>query len=194
MNNVALFVASNLDPDGVTWTQFARPPRVVAARLSSLAKAATKLVQENGLKVNMADLFRSPWTDYDFVLHLRSKYVTGRRRKQEVEFKNLHSKVGGGDKIPQLVEDFVDELNNLYSDTILFFRSNNVANVVAGLWNPQATRPRNWSLKMGYSTLPVDFFKDAEGTGADVTLNKNAILNEIAILGGDIVEQIQVNR
>jgi len=47
---------------------------------------------------------------------------------------------------------------------------------------------------MGYSTLPVDFCKDAEGAGVGVSLNKDAILNEIATLGGDIVETIQVNR
>jgi len=189
-------VASNLDPDGVTWTQFARPPRVVAARLSSLAKAAMKLVKENELKLNMADLFLSPLTDYDFVLHLKSKYVTGYCTKQEVGFRNLHCQVSGSEEITgsQLVEAFVDELNTLYRQIILFFRSNRNANSVAGLWNPQATRLQNWGLKMGYSTLPVDFCKDAEGAGVGVTLNKDAILNEIAMLGGDIVEKIQVNR
>jgi len=196
MNNVALFVASNLDPDGVTWTQFSRPPRVVAARLSSLAKAAMKLVKENELKLNMADLFLSPLTDYDFVLHLKSKYVTV-FAKQEVEFKNLRCQVGGSDEVTgsQLVEAFVEELNNLYRHIIFFFRSRN-GNRVAGLWNPQATRSLNWGLKMGCSTLPVNFSKDAggiESAGAHVTLNKDAILNEIALLGGDIVEKIQVN-
>jgi U3 small nucleolar RNA-associated protein 22 len=188
-------VASNLDPDGVTWTQFGRPPGVVAARLSSLAKAAMKTVKENGLELNMAHLFRSPLTDYDFVLHLKSKYVTGHPGKQE-EFKNLSSQVGGSDEITgsQLVEAFLDDLNILYHQIILFFRANESANTIAALWNPQTTRPQNWCLKMGYSTRLVDSCTVAESGGAEVTINKNAILNEIAMLGGDIVEKIQVNR
>jgi U3 small nucleolar RNA-associated protein 22 len=196
MNNIALFVASNLDPDGVTWTQFARPPGIVAARLSSLAKAAMKAVKENGLELNMAHLFRSPLTDYDFVLHLKSKYVTGRLGKQEAEFKNIRGQIGGSDEITgsRLVEAFLDDLNILYHQIILFFRGSESGSAVAGLWNPQAARPRNWCLKMGYSTRPVDVCKVAEGVGAEVTLNKEAILNEIAVLGGDIVEKIQVNR
>ena len=88
----------------------------------------------------------------------------------------------------------MEELNNLYRQIILFFHSNKSAKVVAVQWNPQAMRSRYWSLKMGYSPLPVDFAKDPAGTGVEFTLKKDAILNEIAILGGDIVEKIQVNR
>ena len=41
LNNVVLFIASNIDPTGVIWTHGARPSKVVAARLTALAKAST---------------------------------------------------------------------------------------------------------------------------------------------------------
>ena len=56
MNKVALFVASNLDPDGVTWTQ-SGPSKVVAARMTALARAACAAVHKTGLDLEPAVSF-----------------------------------------------------------------------------------------------------------------------------------------
>ncbi|KAF7504122.1 hypothetical protein GJ744_002691 [Endocarpon pusillum] len=80
LNNVVWFVATNLDPTGVVWTQGARPPRVVAARFTALARASIELVRSRhgGLEMQADDwrgLFISPLMDFDFVIHLKKKVV-----------------------------------------------------------------------------------------------------------------------
>ena len=74
MQRLALFVASKLDPDGVTWTQQG-PSKVVAARMTALARAADGVVRERGLALDPAVLFMSSTTDYDFTLHLSTKFT-----------------------------------------------------------------------------------------------------------------------
>jgi U3 small nucleolar RNA-associated protein 22 len=74
LNRVVLFVASNLDADGVTWTQ-AGPSKVVAARMTTLARAACALVHDSGVGLNAWALFKSPLTDYDFLLHLHPRFT-----------------------------------------------------------------------------------------------------------------------
>lgn len=56
LNRVVLFAASNLDLDGVTWTQKG-PSKVVAARMTALARAACTAAQEAGFDLD-ADVRR----------------------------------------------------------------------------------------------------------------------------------------
>jgi len=71
--------------------------------------------------------------------------------------------------------------------------------VIAGFWNPHVTSPRPWKIALGYSTLPT---QDSEKLDVSVsilrssfqkplvTLNKRAVLNEIARLGGGLITSI----
>lgn len=187
MNIVSFFVASNLDPDGVTWTQFAKPPKVVASRVTALAKAAMKVVKEQGTNLEVPSLFRSPLSDYDFVLHLDQSYV--QRHKEKSVFKNIreasaHDGVTGY----KSVLAFINDLNRLYGQHILFFHGDDRTKAVTGIWNPQTAKPKSFALKRGYSSCPLKSPDD------EITLNKTGILNEIASLGGNLVEKIEVNR
>jgi U3 small nucleolar RNA-associated protein 22 len=194
MNIVTLFVASNIDRDGVTWTQFAAPPKVVATRLSALAKAATKLVKEQSIELTVADLFQSPLTDYDFVLHLNPSLVLSRRKATSL-FKNIREgpSNGSGDVGYKAVRSFIGDLTRLYGQHILFFHGSERRNVIAGLWNAQSTKSKSFGLRQGYSTCPAAFESATKAAEPDeATLNRTAILKEIASLGGDLVERIQV--
>jgi U3 small nucleolar RNA-associated protein 22 len=196
MNIVTLFVASNIDRDGVTWTQFAAPPKVVATRLSALAKAATKLVKEQSTGLMVADLFQSPLTDYDFVLHLNPSYVLSRRKATSV-FKNVREAPsnGTGDLGYKAVCSFIGDLTQLYGQHILFFHGSERRNVIAGLWNAQSTKSKSFGLRQGYSTCPAAFESATKAAEPDeAKLNRSAILNEISSLGGDLVERVQVIR
>lgn len=51
MNRVVLFAASNLDMDGITWTQTG-PSKVVATRMTTLARSAVGLAHEAGLELD----------------------------------------------------------------------------------------------------------------------------------------------
>ncbi len=53
MNHVALLVASKLDLHGIAWTE-RKPSKVVAARMTSLARSACRAASEGGLKLEPA--------------------------------------------------------------------------------------------------------------------------------------------
>ena len=62
--------------------------------------------------------------------------------------------------------------------------------IIAGLWNPQ-TVSRAWRLNLAYSTIPE------RSSGKDellASINKEAVLAEIARLGDDMIQKIEINR
>jgi U3 small nucleolar RNA-associated protein 22 len=193
LNRVAVFAASNEDQDGVSWTD-GNPSKVAAGRLTALARAAIIALEQQKVDLESASLFVSPVTDFDFVLHL-SATATGRKRKSSKAapaFKNLEldtlndSSLAGYDAVDSLLS----ELDVLYGSAILFFANGTDKPVIAGLWNPQ-TAPRSWKVNLSYSTVPV---KTAEEDQVSAEINKDAILAEIARLGGDLISKIEVNR
>ncbi|RHZ53068.1 rRNA-processing protein UTP22 [Aspergillus thermomutatus] len=194
MNNVALFVASDIDTDGISWTQYDMPSKVVAARMSSLAKAAVKLMREKGQALDVSDLFHTSLSPYDFILSLRSKALTEILASSS-RFKNLQQQVipDRADKLT-VVRAFVCELQACFSPNIIFFHGDEQCDVIAGLWNPHTVKPKNWSLKMTYSTLPVALAKPEMKASEDVYPNQTAILNEISRLGAHLIEGIDVHK
>lgn len=193
MNRVAMFAASNLDPDGISWTEH-RPAKVVAARLISLAKAACKLVREQKLSIQASSLFISSTADYDFVIHLSPKVVGGgeddHHQQPRQIFKNLQY------QDPSLaafdpVQLYLDELVRLYGNNILFFYGANEGVFIAGLWNPHVLGSRDWKVNLTYSTRPM---KQSDDADAKLAFNKEATLHKIASLGGDMVLRIEVKQ
>lgn len=74
--------------------------------------------------------------------------------------------------------------------------------MIAGIWNPN-TGPRQWKVNLTYSTKPIfpssenrddDDGDDGGESRFEIDINKSAILNEIARLGGDMISRIEVLR
>lgn len=187
MNTVALFAASDIDIDGVTWTQYEMPPKVVAGRMSMLAKAAIHLLRTQGNDLEVSDLFQTSLAPYDFVLHLRTK-ITGERSFSVSKFKNLAERPAP-DRAAKMaiIKSFVHDVQACYNQSVLLFHGDERCGVVGGLWNPQMLKPRSWNLKTAYSTCaaPVEEKQD------QVIINQQAILNEIAGLGDGLIEAIE---
>ena len=180
MNSVAFFAASDIDHDGVTWTQHEMPPKVVAARITTLAKAAMKLLREKGLHLNVNELFYASLAPYDFVINLHSKALSSGRSQQQVP----------SNRATIRMESFVGDLQACYSQSLLLFRGDDRCPTIGGLWNPQSTKVKSFSLKLPYSTSPV-FSADIQKTHDNVNINRTAILNEISRLGGTMIERIE---
>ncbi|KAJ5463567.1 Nrap protein [Penicillium sp. IBT 31633x] len=180
MNSLALFVASDVDPEGTTWTQYEMPSKVVAARMSSLTKAAVSLVRNATHDMDVSDLFDTSLAPYDFVIHLRSKLFT---TSSTPKYKNLAEPRAG---MMQTIKSFVCDMQACYSQSILLFHGDDRCAVIAGLWNPQALKARAWNLKTAYSTAPAD-------TKGQVVINQTAILNEIARLGSGLIENVEIH-
>ncbi|KAL4792314.1 Nrap protein [Aspergillus venezuelensis] len=186
MNSVSMFIASDIDPEGVTWTQYEMPPKVVAARICTLAKAVMKLVREQGSDLEVEKLFQPALEPFDFVIHLHSKVL---QERSATKFKNLNvasdpSRAGKH----TVTAAFVRDLQACFSPNILFFAGREQSDIIAGLWNPQVLKPKTWSLGLAYSTMPES------ASDAQVSVNRTAMLNEISRLGSGVVTRIEVQK
>ena len=196
MNRVAMFAASNVDRDGITWTE-PGPSKLVAARFSSLAKAACKLIKERGIELEPEALFAASMGDYDFSINLKPQYTPNEKEmgiKTQPVFKNLH--LGASEKRSLIgfkpIHSYLDELRMLYESNVLFFYNASGGSVIAGLWNPQ-TALRPWKVNLQYSTMPLSPSHDRKGK-PQVVINQNAILHDISRLGADMILRIEVRK
>ena len=189
MNRVSIFAASSLDPSGITWSDNG-PSKVVAARFSSLAKAACGMMREQGTTLEPEALFAASMADYDFVIHLNPRSTrTNRGEKKHPVFKNLHIRSDQDRGLSGFnpVKSFLGELRAMYGSNILFFSSENGGSCIGGLWNPQ-TGPRPWKVTLPYSTMPTVWSEDE---GSWIHINKSATLHDIARLGGGMVSRME---
>jgi U3 small nucleolar RNA-associated protein 22 len=189
-NRVVIFAASNVDGEGTTWTDNAQPPKVVAGRMTSLARLSVQMMKDKGSQFDVGGIFTSSLTDYDFTINLDRDVADGlswRSNVQKRKFKNLQLQNAtdietiGYDPVQLLVS----ELQETFRDSVVLFYNSDKRDVIAGLWAPQTRR--SWKLKLGYSSIPV-------GKNDECDLNKDAILNEIARIAGNLVSRISVKK
>lgn len=209
MNRVVLFAATNLDEEGTTWSDRARPEKVVAARLTALAKAATQAVRVdeervlnrlsngNGAQGKNAmspeSLFITDVAEYDIIITINQKHTlkpsSKNRKSSSLQFKNLDLQQSAQPSaaaapLPQL---FAQELLDIYGDAVLWFWDPETLDMIVGLWNPIVTGQRSWKVKPGWNSEPIKT-KDS----VDIKANKVAIIHEISRLGGELVKEIEV--
>lgn len=189
MNRIVIFAASNHDSSGTAFTD-GMPTKVVAARMTALARSACKMLKEETLELELKTLFVPSLAEYDFVIHLSPKFAGGRRGKSEKkssQFKNLEVQseedllfVGY-----EPVREFVEELNASYTSSMALFYNDAAGHVIAGLWSP-TTVTRAFKVNITYATKPMD--------GEQAAIDKESIISEISRLGGDMVAKIELRR
>ncbi|KAF2971965.1 hypothetical protein GQX73_g1516 [Xylaria multiplex] len=188
MNRTTLFVATPFDVTGVAYTQ--NIPKVIATRMTALARSAAKVTKDKGIELDPRTLFQSGLRDYDVVIHLSAKAIKGVLRDDGTKhshFKNLDES-GGSEALPlpeSPVPTLLRRLNSVYATPLLFFHGGPEDTVITALWNPQL-HSRGFSANMPSSFRPTD--KDAD----TFELNRGAVLAEIARIGGDLIEKIDV--
>lgn len=193
MNRTVLFAASNHDTTGTAFTDKG-PSKMVAARMTALARSACKLVKDQGLDLNQRSLFASSTVDYDFVIHLAPKFAHDDSKKvSKQKFKNLEVQSEANLELVgyEPVKEYLHELEKLYTSSIILFHSA-ASGPVTGLWNPQMVPARPFKVNLAYASIP-EMYSDGEEEG-EIKLDKAAILSEIARIGGDMVSSIEVNR
>ncbi|QDS71339.1 hypothetical protein FKW77_002204 [Venturia effusa] len=192
LNRVVLFAASNVDTDGTTWTDHAKPPKVVAARMTALAKAAVARIKEMGTNLDFGELFVSSTHEYDVLIKLHPKYAKlGQPTKATSGgFKNIQTTVDHDAVGFHPVSLFIIDLERCFGNALVLFWDENGGDVVAGLWNPQMDA-RGWKLKLGFSSIPR--VKNGDGE-VSAYVNKEGIVNEIARLGGELVKSIEMRK
>ncbi|KAH6623553.1 Nrap protein [Chaetomium tenue] len=217
MNHTVLLVATAQEPSGVAWTTVdgqAKPSKVVAARMTSLAKSASRLIREQGVELDCRRLFVPSLKEYDVLIHLNSKALKGTLKTYATidpeqgdeedagrpKFKNLDERTGQ-DPLPLAqhpAELFLQQLSAAYGGPLVFFRGAVEDNTIGAIWNPQMQR-RTFRVNLPTSYKPAGGKKRAKGDEDEdgeeeelVDVNKDAILSEIARIGADLVERIEV--
>ncbi|KAF2459332.1 Nrap protein [Lineolata rhizophorae] len=157
-------------------------------------------------------LFVSDEREFDFVLRLRAGRGGGGDDDEDDgeavggtagRFKNLAlgararaTGVAGGRSAGGLAEareSFAREAARVVGDAAALFWDGvggRERGVVGGVWNPEAARGRRLrrGAGVGWSSVPVG---GADGDGL-VRVNREGVLSEIARLGGDLVERVEV--
>ncbi|KAI0836175.1 Nrap protein [Hypoxylon sp. FL0890] len=194
MNRTVMFVATSHDVNGTAYTLHG-PSRVVATRMTTLARAACDAVKVKGVDLNVHSLFRPALRDYDVLLRLSPrvlKSITRDDATRRSQYANLNEQNVGKAALP-LVEPpartLLKKLNSLYSNPLLFFHGAPDDNIIAGLWSPLMHK-RKFTMHMPCSLQLADEQTDSGEQLYEV--NRNAILAEIARIGGDLIEKIEV--
>lgn len=195
MKRMVLLAASNHDITGTAFTD-GSPSKVVAARMTALARSACLTAKHEVLDLDMEMLFRSTTDDYDFVVHISPKSAPYRKEKNAntTKFKNLEVQSREDPSLvgyePVLL--FLEELQRLYTGSVVFFHDPLTNLVIGGIWNPH-TQSRTLKINLPYNTRPVSN-DSRDHHDPEVEIDRLAILSEIARLGGDIVTRIEVHR
>jgi U3 small nucleolar RNA-associated protein 22 len=194
MNRLVLFIASNHDTTGTAFTS-GGPSKVVAARMTALARSAWRVAQKDTLDLDIRNVFKPSLTDYDFIIYMSPSVTCDRSsgdRKQR-QFKNIRLQENEDTSLLgyEQVQVFLTELESLYATSIVFFHDPSTRSVIAGIWNPQnACRP--FKISMGFGMKPVKISNSKEGNQL-VEIDKQAILADIARLGGDMITRIDTH-
>lgn len=210
MNQAALFVSTSSDPSGLAYTRFGGPSKLIASRMTRLAKAACKLIKDSsGSPSSSLDapvLFEPSLADYDVLLHLSPKTIrsilhdaaTDPSARRASHFKNLDDRTGRA-PLPvraHPVDVLIDELQRVYEDSLIFFRGATADHVdddgvVGVIWNPKLQVRQRFRAGLPYNFRRVVGDDDEGEEGDMVEVNKQAILLEIARIGGDMIKKIE---
>lgn len=245
MNHTVLFVSATHETSGTAFTtdnsggqSRPQPSKVVASRMTSLARAACRLVKEtdvsslsatDGAHLDPALLFQPSLGDFDVLIHLSSRVIKRLVKGDIAEegsssdpskprrsiYKNLDARTGRElHALPaHPVQLLLSQLNHVYGGgasaggggvgPIVFFygapqdEDKDGDHIVAALWNPQV-HPRTFRINVPCSFRPVVAAKkkskaDDEATAEPlIEVNREAILAEIARIGGSLIDQIEV--
>lgn len=190
-SKVSLVIPSEVDETGVVWTINEKPPKVIAARMSSLAKAAIAVVKQD-MHVPVDRVCKTSLARYDFLIHLNvSMKLRSGRSSDSFRFKNLGLPSQNTSTCPDLAILLCQELQATFSSSVQFFFGGAGSHTIAGLWKPQARERKGWSLKLPYPIYPVQTTEST--TENEVMINKVSILNQIARLGGNLIDKIDMH-
>ncbi|KAK6465065.1 Nrap protein [Scheffersomyces coipomensis] len=193
------FVASKEDPSGILWSnQLALP---ISSRLTALSRVAIQLIKKDGLSDATLDLIFTPaLKDYDFVINVKSANLTTSSGVLPPNtFKNLINPLTSfPDDITtkyDLIQAYVDELNKKFGNAIIFssrkftgISEGGDSNYVTGIFVPMALNKKKFRVNVGINTKPVE-----DSTG-EIVINKEAIYNQMTLLGGDLVQSIKIRK
>lgn len=118
-------------------------------------------------------------------------------------------------KLNHPIQLFYEDLVEKYKDSAIFFHGNldgsSAPSLIAGIWQQGITEPRAFKVNLNYSSIPVSALSEGQAANARgsksngktkngksnassnlVVLNKQAVMEEMEQLGGELIEEIQL--
>ncbi|KAJ4405679.1 U3 snoRNP protein [Gnomoniopsis sp. IMI 355080] len=198
MAHTTLFVATSHDTSGTAYTiQRGRsyPSKVVATRMTTLARSACKWAKDNGVALEPRTVFQPSLKEYDILIHLKSKKLKTISRGdvpvKHSQFKNLDGRTGSAPEpiVQSPARILLQQLEKLFSGPLLLFHGASDDATIGGIWNPQIQR-RGFRVNLPCSFRPIGQGQDNESEDL-VEVNRGGIIAEIARIGGDCIEKIE---
>ncbi|KAI8867383.1 Nrap-domain-containing protein [Ramicandelaber brevisporus] len=210
-DDFVLRISTPQDPLGTWWTGArageAGPTKIVAARLRQLASASLSCIQQYGFNSSLSSddtnaairsVFKTPLSDYDFVIHLRSSMCLKMRSTSAAS--SQKTKSAQSDQVESsasaiyagfdFVQSYLHQLCELYGKSVYFFADTATGSpVIAGVWIPNAPTLQ------AAQQLRVNALSNVEPSGdKTVQPNKKAMIVEMARLGRGLVDRIVLSR
>jgi len=187
---------------------------MILKRLSAFAKKAMELLNDQFLlttedqsafdsarEMNWKRLFKSSSGDYDLLIKLKKEVIAhpeqniahsyrpkSKQIKKKTEYKNLE---GSGLLIDlDLVQKYLEELQFRFKDTALFFYDQLGGDVIGVVWAPKTFVVAPFKLGSSMNSVP----QKKKGKTFQVQSDLNSMIEDIKILGTDLVEEVQVLR
>ncbi|EGV63877.1 Nrap protein [Yamadazyma tenuis ATCC 10573] len=194
------FIGSKDDPSGILWSNELTLP--IASRLTALARSATEIIRSSGVnEINLNLLFVPVLQDYDFIIDIKShKLSTSAGVLPSNSFKNLiNNQTFFPDDIASkydLTQAYIDDLNRKFGNVIIFsshsysFLNNDGHNIITGLFVPATLTKKKFRVNFGINLKPVQDSKDKDTE--EVIINKESILDQIRLLGGDLISEVKI--
>lgn len=196
-----LFVGLKDDPSGILWSNELTLP--IASRLTALARLSITLIKQqySGAidESTLSLIFTPALKDYDFTIKVKTSLLTAlsgilppNKFKNLVVGDNMNLK----DDITSqydLIQEFYRELNKKFGNIIIFSNkkytgllSDGSLNVIAGLFVPATNTKKKFRVGLGLNVKPVD--------KEECIIDKEAIFNQISLLGGDLIHSIKIKK
>ncbi|XP_064608729.1 nucleolar protein 6-like [Liolophura sinensis] len=195
----AMCIMTPLDKTTSPWTR-ENPPAQIVHRVTVLARESLTLLESHltqGSQMDYKQVFRPPLDMYDVVIHLRPKHLP--RIHQAVDqtpniIHGCHSNTNSQEGFPVTEFDplrcYVQELRDTYGDLALFFHDTYGGNLVAVLWKPQTFQPQPFKVTQLNARM-VDM-NSASHKEVKTLPNMEAVLEDFRVLGGGLVEQLDI--
>jgi U3 small nucleolar RNA-associated protein 22 len=189
------FVGSKDDPSGILWSNELTLP--IASRLTALSRIAMQLIRDEGF-ADLDMIFTPALKDYDFVIKVKTNSLTSSSGiLPSNTFKNLILSLSS---FPEdittkydLIQAYVDDLNKKFGNVILFSTrkctglNEDGSNVIGGIFVPTNLAKKKFRVNLGINVKPVE---DSD----EVVINREAIMNQITALGGDLIQSIKLRK
>ncbi|KAK4047715.1 U3 snoRNP protein [Microbotryomycetes sp. JL201] len=213
----AWFIATEEDTKSNVWG--AKTSAIAAGRARALAAATLTTLNRGVLDGRLVPetLFKSPLSDYAFLIHLDPAANPRHYQALETDRKALqqgapHFSVLAGTLAGETMEapvddvriswdpvtDFVKDLETLFPSTFVLFHAKEGGCVIGGIWEPSVEgAPRSFQIGLGFPFKPdlkSGHSKTEEKQTNKVVIDKEAVLAQIKRIGQGLVIKTELLR